>query len=127
MVAAIGDKASEWKDRAADWGSQALEQTSTSARNAGMTIRRTYYANPLPIGLAAVGLGALAGILIPGTGAEDRWMGETRDRLADQATDRVQVVASKVQSVAQEAVEAAQERAAEEAKNQGLTTAQPAQ
>jgi hypothetical protein len=40
---------------------------------------------PLVLGAIGVALGAAIGALIPGTEAEDRLMGETRDRVADQA------------------------------------------
>jgi len=58
----------------------------------------------------------VVGMLVPETQPEHRLMGETRDRLAQQAGQAAQGAMDRVQSVAQEAVT----RAADVAREQGL-------
>ena len=65
--------------------------------------------NPLALGLLALALGALVGLLLPETPQENVLLGPKRDQLALQAHDTVKDVAQKVTVVAQTAQDAAQD------------------
>jgi hypothetical protein len=129
----------------ADTASSAASTMADTARNVQQTTREqaTYLANqaraqaryaktefeylmetnPLALGVVAVAAGAIIGLMLPRTQAEDRLMGETRDRLMDQAKSTAKETLTKVQTVAGEAYQAAKETAVEEAENQELPMA----
>ena len=64
--------------------------------------------NPLALGLVALVLGALVGLLLPETAQEHALMGPKRDQLAQHAQDTVKDLTQKVTVVAQTAQGAAQ-------------------
>ena len=65
----------------------------------------------------ALALGAAAGMAIPETPQEQRWLGQARDRVVDKAQQTAQEVGQKVQAVAHEAMDTVREQA----RSQGLT------
>lgn len=85
------------------WVSQAGQQ----AQRIQGSLSRTMEENPLPVGIAVLGLGALVAALMPKTSAEEQILGETRDRLMDKA----QEVGQKVGRVAERAGAAAKDEA----------------
>jgi uncharacterized protein YjbJ (UPF0337 family) len=129
----------------ADTASSAASTVAGTARNVQQTTREqaTYLANqaqaqvryaktefeylldtnPLALGVVAVAAGAIIGLMLPRTQTEDRLMGETRDRLMDQAKETAKETMNKVQHVAGEAYQAAKDTAVEEAENQELPMA----
>lgn len=64
--------------------------------------------NPLALGLVALVLGALLGMLLPETDQENSLLGPKRDQLAHQAQETVKDLTQKVTMVAQTAQDAAQ-------------------
>jgi len=112
----VSDKASALGSQAKDYGQRAVSATGDY-----------YQTSPLAVGAIALLFGAAVGLLVPSTEPENRWMGETRDRLKDQAAQQLHEVADKVQNVAGAAMDKAKttvtETVQQEAKNQGLTTA----
>jgi ElaB/YqjD/DUF883 family membrane-anchored ribosome-binding protein len=78
--------------------------------------------NPLAVGVVALGLGAAVGLLLPSSSVEDRWFGEQRDRLLDQARGK----AGEVGEAAREAMHKAREAAEQEAQKRGLLPGQAA-
>jgi ElaB/YqjD/DUF883 family membrane-anchored ribosome-binding protein len=76
--------------------------------------------NPLAVGAAAIAIGAAVGLAIPNTEQENELMGQTRDRLVDQAQSTAQETMQKVRSVAEKATTAAEEEAMREAERQDL-------
>jgi len=68
---------------------------------------------PLILGAVGLAVGAAIGALIPNTDAENRLMGETRDRLADQARDLAEEGYERVSQVANQHLEQAQGIASE--------------
>lgn len=68
---------------------------------------------PLILGAIGIAVGAAVGALIPNTEAENRLMGETRDRLADQARDLAEEGYERVSQVASQHMEQAQGIASE--------------
>ena len=131
----VSDVAGTVRDRAADLGSRTREKASdlterARSRASEVGDRARYQAqrarlgfwqrmeeNPLGVGIAALAIGALAGLTIPSTRREDELMGETRDRLLDDAKELGREALDKGKQVASTAVETLKE----EARHQGLT------
>jgi ElaB/YqjD/DUF883 family membrane-anchored ribosome-binding protein len=112
----VGDKASAFGGQAKDTAQSAVSATSSYISD-----------NPLAAGAIALLIGVGVGLLIPATEKENQLLGETRDKLKDQAAEQLHQVADKVTSVAQTAFDSAKETVKEtvktEAQNQGLTGA----
>jgi len=98
-------------------------QARAQARYAKTEFEYLMETNPLALGVVAVAAGAIIGLMLPRTQAEDRLMGATRDRLMDQAKSTAKETLNKVQHVAGEAYQAAKETAIEEAEQQELPMA----
>ena len=120
----VGHRAEMVQERAADVSSQArneAERLAAEARwraQAGVertrqTFWETMEQNPLTLGAVVLIAGAAIGASIPSTEYENRLMGDTRDRLMDEAKTRAQDTVGRVQTVLQEA----QQAAVTEAKN----------
>lgn len=78
-------------------------------KNIGNLFDRMLQDNPLALGLVALVLGALVGLLVPETSQEHALMGPKRDQLAHQAQETVKDITQKVTVVAQTAQGAAQD------------------
>jgi ElaB/YqjD/DUF883 family membrane-anchored ribosome-binding protein len=119
----VGDKASDIAhtvgDKASALGGQAKDVAQSAVHATGTYITD----NPLAAGAIAVLLGVGVGLLIPATEQENQLLGETRDRLKDQAAEQLHQVADKVTNVAQTAFDSAKQSVKDEAENQGLTSA----
>jgi ElaB/YqjD/DUF883 family membrane-anchored ribosome-binding protein len=131
----VSDVAGTVRDRAADLGNRTRERASDltgrarerasevgdSARYQAQRARLGFWQmmeeNPLGVGIAALAIGALAGLTIPSTRREDELLGETRDRLLDDAKELGREALDKGKQVASTAVETLKE----EVRNQGLT------
>jgi len=98
-------------------------QAQAQVRYAKTEFQYLMETNPLALGVVAVAAGAIIGLMLPRTQTEDHLMGETRDRLMDQAKNTAKETMHKVQNVAGEAYQAAKETALEEAENQELPMA----
>ena len=120
----VGQRAEMVQERAGEMSMQArheAERLAAEARwraQAGVertrqTFWETMEQNPLTLGAIVLIAGAAVGASIPRTEYENRLMGETRDRLMDEAKTRAQDTVGKVQNVLQEA----QQAAVAEAKN----------
>lgn len=123
VTKSASDMAHNVAQKASDLGGQAKDQAQRAVGATG----DFFQSYPLAMGAIALLAGAAIGLMIPGTEPENRLMGETRDRLKDQATEQLHQVADKVQNVAQTAYNTAkntvQQTVRDEARNQGLTTA----
>ena len=82
--------------------------TSEAAEPQGL-FERLLGENPLALGLVALVLGALVGLLLPETRQENELLGPRRDQLADQAQNTVKELTQKVTVVAKTAQDAAQD------------------
>jgi hypothetical protein len=101
--------------REAQWRSQmAMDRTRQSFRG-------TMDENPLALGAVLVIAGAAIGAAIPTTEYENRLMGETRDRLLDEAKVRAQDAVERVQTVVEDTQRAAVSEAKSAAQRQNLT------
>lgn len=114
----VGQRAEMAQERAGDMTMQArheAERLAAEARwrtQAGVertrqTFWETMEQNPLTLGAIVLIAGAAVGAAIPSTEYENRLMGDTRDRLMDEAKTRAQDTVGKVQNVLQEAQQAA--------------------
>ncbi|MES2462496.1 MAG: DUF3618 domain-containing protein [Armatimonadota bacterium] len=121
LAQTVGTKASDIAhtvgDKASAFGGQAKDTAQSAVSATGDYIT----GNPLAAGAIAVLLGVGVGLLIPATEKENQLLGETRDRLKDQAAEQLHQVADKVTNVAQTAFDSAKQTVKDEAQNQGLT------
>jgi len=76
---------------------------SENGSNGSGGLQANIQANPLVFGAIALGFGAALGLLMPETEAENRVMGETRDKLMDAAKETAEDIKMRAQIVAEEA------------------------
>lgn len=86
-------------------------QTRMGVHRAKRTFSDTLEENPMAVAVAALAAGALVGMVLPSTPIEDQLLGETRDRVLDEAKIVAQDTAEKVKHVAQQAERAAVDQA----------------
>jgi hypothetical protein len=99
-------------------GSGAYGGASRFGRGTRRTFADVLETEPLVIGALGVVVGAAIGALLPGTETEDRYLGETRDRLREEAEAFAREKYEQGKAVAGEVYRTAKE----EAEAQGLTT-----
>ncbi|WP_062208793.1 DUF3618 domain-containing protein [Aureimonas sp. AU12] len=116
-VSHLGHEASDAAHRAAEAGyrsaSYAGERVSDYGARAKRTFLDTLQEEPLILGAVAVAIGAAIGAAFPSTRTEDEWLGETRDRLRDEAIDYGRDAVQKAETVAAKAYEAGSAEAEE--------------
>jgi ElaB/YqjD/DUF883 family membrane-anchored ribosome-binding protein len=120
MAGRVQDRVSDMSSTVQDRASQLAGTVQDRAAWAQDNIQRGMQENPLAVGVVALGIGALIGLMLPSTEPENRYMGETRDRLVEQGQQMAQQVAQKVSNVAQEGLSAAKEAVQNETREQGL-------
>lgn len=117
-ASSVKDKATTWRDGAGDRLSQGSERLNHGAhdlthhaKTTGVQVKGQFehLLQEQPLVLAAVGLalGAAFGAALPSTRQENRLLGKTSDRLAEQAKSKAREVKSTVKSEAGAAVEQA--------------------
>lgn len=82
------------------------ERASQLGRRAQRSFLDTLQEEPLILGAVAVAIGAAIGAALPSTRTEDEWLGETRDRLRDDALGYGRETLDKATHVAERAFEA---------------------
>lgn len=97
---------------------QKASQFSNQLLQAPSWLSQKVAENPLPLGAAAIVVGSLAALALPGSQRENQLLGQARDSVVDQAQTSAGQVVDKVQHVAGEAQEAVEK----EAKYQGLAS-----
>lgn len=103
----------------ATWvGSGAYEGVSELGYRARRSFSDVLDTEPLVLGAVGLAVGAAMGAVLPRTDTEDRYMGETRDRLREEAEEFARDKYEQGKAVASEAYRTAKE----EAEAQGLTT-----
>lgn len=105
-------------------GGGIVQPVKEKLQGAAGGLQGSFESSPLAIGVAALGIGAALGLLVPETEPENRVLGETRDRLVEKAQQTAQDLKLKAQIVAEETLDSAKQTAQQEARNQGLTAAQ---
>jgi len=83
------------------YGQQGQRRYRSRSRVSRMA--RTLQRNPVPFGLAALAVGTLFGLSLPATQTESRVMGDTRDRLFDNAQNLAHDVQQRAKDAVQEA------------------------
>ena len=96
---------------------RASEQLQRGYANAEVRIKQAVDDYPLGFGAGFVGLGLLAGLLLPRSEAEDEWFGESSDEIKDAVTDKGEELLERGKEVAGRVAD----EAADEAESQGLT------
>lgn len=79
----MGDKLSGKWDGTKDKAGSAKDFTKRKAHDAKVGFEHMLEDNPVALGALGVAAGALLGASLPSTESEDRWMGEMRDRVAE--------------------------------------------
>ena len=118
----VQDTAGQVVDQVQSQASQIGNQAQYQTQRAASGFQQMIEERPLAVAAGALALGVAVGLAVPSTPQEQQLMGQARDTLMDQAQQRVQETAEKVQSVAQEAMGAAKDAAQQEAQNQNLTS-----
>lgn len=109
-VVAQGDRAKRSAGRASD-------QLQRGYAHAEGRVKEAVEDYPLGIGAGFVGLGLLAGLLLPRSGPEDEWLGESADDVKDAITDKGEELLERGKEVADRVAS----EATDEAERQGLT------
>ena len=112
-----GQMVSGAQERTGQMVSGAQERVGQVAQQTQGQAQRLLQENPLAVGGIALALGAAVGLALPETQQEQQLMGQTRDRLLEQAKATAKETQEKIQQVAEEA----QKVVTEEAKQQQLT------
>lgn len=111
-------------EQTAEQTQETVHRMEVQARRQMYHAKRTFWQtmneNPLALGVAALAAGALVGLALPTTNMENQFMGETRDRLVENAKREAKETVQKVQNVAEQAQHAAVEEAKSEAEKQNL-------
>lgn len=100
-----GDLAHSAKDKASDIAYAAKDKAQATYSS----LDNFVHENPLAAGAVALLIGAAVGMSLPSTHKENEWMGDTRDRLKDKASDIAGEYVEKAQHVAQAALGTAKE------------------
>ncbi|MEA2562277.1 MAG: hypothetical protein QOH06_3781 [Acidobacteriota bacterium] len=105
----VAEAAGTAREKASELSWQAREQARYRTRQARVGFWETMEERPLALGVAAVALGVVAGLMIPSTRKEDELMGETRDRLMERAKEVGEEALEKGKQVANVAVDTLKE------------------
>lgn len=125
---AISERASHGADSLKDTWASARQSTDNVSSDLGAGVRDSYRVVnqrfsqavdevPLGVGIGFLGLGVLAGLLMPRTEAEDEWMGEAADDLKHDVADKGEDLMKRGKVV----VSRVADKALAEAENQGIT------
>lgn len=118
----LGEQADNFSQEARARAEEMRFQARMSANRAKRTFSDTMEENPMAVAAAALAAGALVGMVLPGTPAEARWMGEASTRVMDEAKTVARDTAEKVKNVAQQAERAVVEEVKIAAEEEGLTS-----
>jgi uncharacterized protein YjbJ (UPF0337 family) len=105
----VREKASEFAGRAKESAQQFGRSARRKAWGAKSGLRQAIDSNPLGVGLAAFGIGALLGFSIPESRKEREIMGSASESLLTRAKESAQRTIQKAQHAAERAVETAGE------------------
>lgn len=116
-----GDAAMRARQEAERLAGEAQWRSRQTMTRTKQSFWSTMEENPLVIGAVLAIAGAAVGAAIPASEYENRLMGETRDRLVDEAKVRAQDAVERVQTVVEETQKAAVAEAKDSAQRQNLT------
>jgi uncharacterized protein YjbJ (UPF0337 family)/gas vesicle protein len=95
-------RAGDFRQQMSDRGHEFGDQMGYQARQVGRRMEHQVEDNPLMIGAVAFAVGAAVAMLMPQSRMENRYVGETRDRVMDSAKELGQDVAERAQRVVEE-------------------------
>ena len=104
----------DWKEMASHRSDEIRERTREGGERMKDELFRYMQESPLTIGAITLAIGTAIGLSLPRSEKEDQWMGETRDRLLEEA----KATAKEIMPKAKEAAAEAQRVAAETIKEQ---------
>jgi ElaB/YqjD/DUF883 family membrane-anchored ribosome-binding protein len=96
------EKASELGDQVSDTMRTARQRADQLTRQTSTQFDHWMRENPLAVGVAAMAAGAVMGLTVPGTRAENRALGASRDALVERATDSAMQLKEQVRDKVQE-------------------------
>lgn len=112
------DPQSRGQGEGAEDGGRGIKQSAKEGFDRGLQMAQTGWQEyPLAICAAALGVGVLAGMLLPSSSIEDQMMGQASDRIAG----RLKKAGGTVKELAEKAYEEAANAAKDEADRVGLT------
>ncbi len=103
IIDKVTSKAEEWSNKAQQTLQPYSEQASNIGTQTQQKAQEVIQTNPLATGGVALALGALIGILLPGTERENAMMGDLRDQVTDKTQAMVGDVKQRVQQAVNEA------------------------
>jgi ElaB/YqjD/DUF883 family membrane-anchored ribosome-binding protein len=112
--------AGEWKNRAQHQTDRLKARAQTRAERAKGELQHLLHENPLAVGATVFAVGAAIGLSLPRTQKENEWLGETRDRMLEQAKTTAQEAGNKAKAMVSEMageVKSAAEDVRNEARN----------
>jgi len=107
----LSGQAGQAQQEAQQRAQQAQREAQQRAQQAKGGFQNLLQDNPLAVGAIAVGIGTAVGLSIPETEKENQAMGQTRDRLANQAQRQADDATRRAESVAEEARNTAEQEA----------------
>jgi hypothetical protein len=116
-ASAVAETARDTLETVEQQGARLRESAHVRMRDAKIGFWQTLDEQPLVVGAAAIAVGLVAGLLIPGTSRENDMLGDTRDEMWRRAQEKGRDVLQKGKYVAEAAVETVKT----EAQQQGLT------
>jgi ElaB/YqjD/DUF883 family membrane-anchored ribosome-binding protein len=111
VASSVGDRTQDMTDTAKQRASDMAEQAQWQAQRARGWFERTWDENPLVVAGAALAAGALLGLSVPATQAEQRMMGEASGNVLQKAADTAQDVTQNVTEKAQQTMRQAEQSA----------------
>jgi len=117
---AVSSAASTVKEKVgdvADYASEVPAQVRSQARMASYKVQNTVNDNPMIAGITAFAVGAILGLALPKTEAEDRYMGEASEEFSERAKSMAKETAETVQRVAKETGEELKDQTLDKAKS----------
>lgn len=121
----LQDRAGQAAETARIEAMRLRQEAEMRSRRAAMRTKESFWENmndnPLAVGAVLAIVGAAVGAAIPTSDYENKLMGETRDRLLDEAKERAQDVVERVQTVVDDTQRAVVTEVKEAARQQNLT------
>ncbi len=121
----VQDRAGQAAETARMEAMRLRREAEMRSRRAAMRTKESFWENmndnPLAVGAVLAIVGAAVGAAIPTTDYENKLMGDTRDRLLDEAKERAQDVVERVQTVVDDTQRAVVTEVKEAAREQNLT------
>jgi ElaB/YqjD/DUF883 family membrane-anchored ribosome-binding protein len=124
LAGTASERIRDARGRALRGAQQVSARAKQQARHVSEQAEHVWHENPLAIGAVALAAGAAVGLVLPRTSAEDRFMGDMRDRLLDAAQEKARTAQQVATESARRALDTAKQTAREGAEQRGLWSGQ---